>query len=146
MIYRSSPPWHIARSQTSRIKTRATKTPEHRAGKEREGGLTVGAEGGAGDGGELAAGVDVLEDGLIEAGEVLVPLLEHGLDPVPRHRAQPHHRRRRMRSVTAAEEEEKEAAAAAAAKRIKNPSVGGRCASVGEKGKGRREKGEAGEF
>lgn len=51
-----------------------------------------------------------------------------------------------MRSVTAAEEEEKEAAAAAAAKRIKNPSVGGRCASVGEKGKGRREKGEAGEF
>lgn len=91
---------------------------------------SVGAEGGAGDGGELAAGVDVLEDGLIEAGEVLVPLLEHGLDPVPRHRAQPHHRRRRMRSVTAAEEEEKEAAAAAAAKRIKNPSVGGRCASV----------------
>lgn len=43
------------------------------------GSSTIGAEGGTGDGGELLAGVDVLEDGFVEAGEVLVAFLEHGL-------------------------------------------------------------------
>lgn len=43
----------------------------------------IGAEGGAGDDGQLLAGVDVLEDGLVEPGQMLVPFLEHRLDPVP---------------------------------------------------------------
>ncbi|RWW76463.1 hypothetical protein BHE74_00015443, partial [Ensete ventricosum] len=45
---------------------------------------TIGAEGGASDDGQLLAGVDVLEDGLVEPGQMLVPFLEHCLDPVPR--------------------------------------------------------------
>jgi hypothetical protein len=38
---------------------------------------TVGPVQGAGDGGELAAGVDVLEHGLLQPREVAVALLEH---------------------------------------------------------------------
>ena len=67
--------------------------PSARGGRHERAQLTVGPEGGARDGGELAAGVDVLEHGLLEPGEVAVALLEHRLDPVPRHRAQPHHPR-----------------------------------------------------
>jgi hypothetical protein len=63
------------------------------------GGLTVGSVRGAGDDGELAAGVDVLEHGLFEPREVAVALLEQRLDPIPRHRAKVDSlRRRRWRS------------------------------------------------
>lgn len=60
---------------------------------------TVGAEGSAGDMGELFAGIDVLENGFVEAGEMLVALLEHRLYPVGLH-PETHHfwidRRRRV--------------------------------------------------
>jgi len=71
--------------------------PRQRSEGARGARLTVGAEGGARNGGELAAGVDVLEHGLLEPGEVAVALLEHRLDPVARHGAEPHHRRLRLR-------------------------------------------------
>jgi hypothetical protein len=72
-----------------------TNTKHEQAG----GGLTVGSVRGAGDDGELAAGVDVLEHGLFEPREVAVALLEQRLDPIPRHRAKVHSlRRRRWRS------------------------------------------------
>ena len=50
--------------------------------------LTVGPQGGPGDGRELLARLDVLHHGLLETGEVLVALLEHGLEAVghPRRR------------------------------------------------------------
>lgn len=59
--------------------------------------LTVGTVRGAGDGGELAAGADVLKNGLFEPREVAVAILEHRLDPVPRHRAKADHLCRRRR-------------------------------------------------
>jgi len=43
---------------------------------------TIGAKRGAGDGGELLAGVDVLEDSLVKARQMLVPFLQHRLDAI----------------------------------------------------------------
>lgn len=43
---------------------------------------TIGAERSASDGGKLFAGVDVLEHRFVEAREMLVPFLEHRLDPI----------------------------------------------------------------
>jgi hypothetical protein len=52
--------------------------PQTRATRGKEKGeLTVGPVQGAGDGGELAADVDVLEHGLLQPREVAVALLEH---------------------------------------------------------------------
>jgi hypothetical protein len=92
------------RSRSSRPLTLVVNSNTKRARREGAGrgggGLTVGSVRGAGDDGELAAGVDVLEYGLFEPREVAVTLLEQRLDPVPRHRAKVHHLcQRRWRSV-----------------------------------------------
>ena len=43
---------------------------------------TIGAKGSSSDSGKLFAGVDVLENGLIETRKVFVAFLEHGLNPI----------------------------------------------------------------
>jgi hypothetical protein len=82
-------------SSLTLVATTRAHNPRNEEGA-REAGLTVRAERGARNGGQLAAGVDVLENGLLEPGEVAVAFLEHRLDPVARHRAETHHSRLRL--------------------------------------------------
>ena len=58
---------------------------------------TIRAKRGAGDCGELFAGIDVLEDSLVEARQMLVPFLQHRLDAIGL-QLKPHSRTRERES------------------------------------------------